>query len=422
MTEEFLHYIWKYQLFDKNRLFTDDGEKIKVIKPGEHNKNAGPDFFNSQLIIGDTTWAGNTELHIFSSDWRKHLHHMDKSYDNVILQVVYSNDEEIYRSTGEKIPTAQLIFDEKIYSRYSELVKAKKWIPCQDKIGHIENFTLFFWLEKLLIERLEKKSAVIERVISTTNHDWEEAFYQLLARNFGFNINSIPFELLAKSLPLKYLIKHKNDILQLEALLLGQGGFLEEDGLDDYYKELKREYKVLRQKFSLTPIENHLWKYLRLRPMNFPTIRLAQFASLIHQSSSLFSKILDMENVDELEELFSVQASSYWDTHYTFNKETSIKKKKLGKSAFHVIIINTVVPFLFFYGKLKGDPRVKEKAFKIIEQIPAEKNSIIQKWSQLGLKAMNSCHSQALIHLKSKYCESKKCLHCQIGNRLIAHE
>lgn len=421
MTEDFLQHIWKYHLFDKNNLIASTGEKIEILNIGQKNIDAGPDFFNAKVKIDNTVWAGNIEIHINSSDWVKHSHNKNKAYDNVILHVVYNNDMQITRSTGEPIPTIELKFDKKLYSNYQDLIKNEQWISCENEINNIDGFIIDFWLNSLLIERLENKSEYILKTLKQNNNNWEETFYQQLAKNFGIKINQQPFEQLAKSLPLKYLSKHKNNLLQIEAFLFGQAGFLETnvDG-DDYYSKLKKEYSFLKNKFNTKPIEKHLWKFLRLRPSNFPTIRIAQFASLIYKSSSLFSKIIESDDLIEIKKYFSVSTSEYWHTHYVFNKTTKKKIKKTGDVFTNSLIINTIVPFLFVYSKSKDNDDYKIRALKFLEKLPAEKNSIINNWKSLGMPVPNAFYSQALIQLKNEYCNKKKCLYCQIGNRIIA--
>jgi hypothetical protein len=274
-------------------------------------------------------------------------------------------------------------------------------------------------LEKLGIERLEEKSERINRLLEQTNNSWENAFYIQLARNFGFKLNSDPFELLAKSLPILCLAKHKDNLFQIEALLFGQAGYLNDDHGDEYYNCLKKEYIYLQKKYKLVPLEKHLWKFLRSRPGNFPTIRIAQFAKLIFSSSSLFSKLLETKTIKACYDLLIVNPSDYWENHYIFNKESIKKTKSIGKTAIDIILINTIIPFLFIYGKAKDLPELQERALNLLESIKPEKNSIIEKWSELGVKEENAFYTQALIQLKNNYCDSKKCLNCQIGNNII---
>ncbi|MBE9467191.1 MAG: DUF2851 family protein [Bacteroidetes bacterium] len=420
MNEAFLQHIWKYHLFDKTELTASTGENIEIINVGQKNIDAGPDFFNAKVKIDDTVWAGNIEVHINSSDWIKHSHNTNKAYDNVILHVVYNNDMQIPRTNGEPIPTIELKFNKKLFENYQDLLNNEKWISCENEINTIDEFIIDFWLNSLLIERLENKSEYILKNLNQNNNNWEETFYQQLAKNFGTKINQLPFEQLTKSLPLLYLAKHKNNLLQIEALLFGQASFLEtRSDDDDYYSALKKEYSFLKDKFNLKPIEKHLWKFLRLRPGNFPTIRIAQFASLIYKSSSLFSKIIETDDLTEIKKCFSASTSEYWDTHYMFNKATKKRKKRTGEVFINSLIINTIVPFLFVYSKLKDNEAYKIRALKFLERLPAEKNSIINNWKLLKMPVPNAFYSQALIQLKNEYCNKKKCLYCQIGNRII---
>jgi len=419
MKEEFLHYIWKYRLFHNKNLKTTNQEEIEIINLGSHNYNSGPDFFNAKIKIADTVWVGNIEIHINSSDWYVHNHHNDKAYDNVILQVVCKDDKEVKRTNGEHIPTFEIKFDQKLLNNYSSLLKNESWIPCQKDIKKVDSFTIQNWIEKLAIERLENKANRINGFLNQTRNSWEEAFYIHLARNFGFKLNSVPFEQLAKSLPLIYLAKHKDNLFQIEALLFGQAGFLDMDSGDKYYENLKKEYLFLKSKFKLKPLEKHLWKFLRSRPGNFPSIRIAQFAKLIHNSSSLFSKILETKSTNDFYKMFIVEPSEYWKNHYLFNKESVSKSKAIGKSAVDILLINTVIPFLFVYGKAKALPELQDRSINLLESIKSEKNSIISHWIDLGVKASSAFETQALIQLKNEYCNHKKCLNCHIGNYLI---
>lgn len=423
MTEEFLYYIWKFRLFKSDVITTQQGEEIKIIKAGEHNRDAGPDFFNAKIKIGKTTWAGNVEIHVNSSDWEKHKHDKNKAYDNIILHVVYNADEEINRKNGESIPTVQLKnrFDIKLLENYEYLQKSKHWIPCQNQIADIaqDTFLINNWLDRMLVERLESKSERIIASLKLNNNNWEHTFYQHLARNFGFKVNSEPFELLAKSLPISCLAKQKDNLFQIEAMLFGQAGMLNDDFKDEYPNELKKEYEFLKRKYNLKPIESQLWKFLRLRPSNFPTIRISQFAHLIYRSSKLFSKILEYDTIVAIEKLFVISCSEYWQTHYVFDKPSAKKDKNFGKSAFEIIVINTIVPFLFVYGMQKKNEKYKERALVHLEKLHGEKNSIIDKWGKCSMPVKSAYHTQALLELKKEYCDQKKCLSCSIGNKIL---
>jgi hypothetical protein len=419
MKEEFLHYLWKYKLFNTSNLRTQTNEKVEVINPGLHNMDAGPDFFNAKIKIGETTWAGNVEIHLKSSDWYHHQHHTDKAYDNVILQVVYQHDKDVYLSNNTLVPTMEIQFDEILLKNYEKLIDSESWIACEKDLHTVDDFLIQKWLEALMIERLEDKALKIKQELKQTQNNWEETFYRHLARNFGFKLNAEPFGLLARSLPLKVLAKHKNNLMQIEALIFGQAGFFNEETGDDYYLKLKHEYQFLNRKFQLKPIAKHLWKFLRSRPGNFPTVRLAQFAAFIFQSKSLFSKIMNEQDVQNIKHILKAKPSDYWEDHYHFNKKSVKKTKPLGQSAIQILIINTVVPFLFVYGKHTGKEELCDRALGLLLEIKPENNSIISKWKRLGLKPENAFESQALIQLKNKYCTFKKCLHCPIGNYII---
>ncbi|MGE3823378.1 MAG: DUF2851 family protein, partial [Bacteroidia bacterium] len=391
-----------------------------IIKTGEHNQDAGPDFFNARLKIGNTTWAGNIEIHLKSSDWRKHLHNNNGNYNNLILHLVYENDEDIAHS-GKPVATAELkdLIDKNLEYKYNQLLYAKQWIPCANQLNTVSSFTINNWLERLLIERLERKAKTISSLLELNKNNLEETFYIFLARNFGMKVNAVPFELLAKSLPNSFLGKHKSSLFQVEALLFGQSGLLEKEFKDDYPNQLKKEYLFLQKKFSLQPIEGHLWKFLRLRPVNFPTVRIAQLALLIHNSSGLFSKIMEAQKADELRKLLNAETSDYWNTHYVFDKESPAQKKNLGTVAIDNILINSIVPFMFVYAGYKGIEDYKDKAVALLEQLNSEQNNIIEKFTELGLKSVQASNSQSLLELKNEYCSFKKCLNCGIGISLL---
>lgn len=422
MTEEFLQYIWKYALYNPRTLVTHKGERVEILKPGEHNSNAGPDFLNSKLRIGETIWAGDVEIHINSSDWQKHNHQNDKAYNSVILQVVHKNDKECRLQNGSLIPVIELKFDMRLYEHYQQLINSNKWIPCNDEIKLIDHFIFYYWLDTLTIERMQEKSEAVIQTLEHTKTDWAETFYIHLARNFGFKVNADPFEMLARSLPLKYIAKHKDNLLQIEALLFGQAGFLKDNIDDEYFKQLSREYHVLQSKFSLKPLEKHVWKFLRLRPDNFPTIRISQFAVLLFQSSFLFTKIIETKSIRQLQKHFSVTASSYWDSHYQFAvKSVNQRKKVFGATSFNNLIINTIAPLLFVYGNENGKEELKERALNFLAKTPPEENVIIRNWGKLAFYPKNAFETQGMIQLKNKYCDKRMCLKCQIGNKIISN-
>ena len=420
MTEDFLKYIWLHRLFLPETSYTTEKEQVEILVTGQHNTDSGPDFINARVRIGDTFWAGCVEIHIQASDWERHGHNADPAYNSVILHVVYNQDADAFNANRQKIPAMELHFDSRYYETYNRLVDSKERIACQDDIGKIDEFSLIAWLERLTIERLEQKAEAIMRDYAATDNDWEETLYRQLARNFGFSLNALPFELLAKSLPLKILLKHKDNLLQLEALLFGQAGMLADEKITDtYFVDLRKEYLFLQKKYSLQPVDRYFWKFLRLRPINFPSLRISQFACLIFQNANLFSQIIETESVDSLEKLFDLKASAYWDDHYVFGKESPKRNKSLGKSATQTIFINTVAPFLFVYGKARGNDIFCSRALSILENLPAEKNTIVKKWEELKVRNSNAFTSQSLLQLNNTYCQPKRCLHCAIGNRIV---
>jgi hypothetical protein len=423
ITEDFLHYVWKFRLFDHAGLQTVDGVELEIFSAGLHNMDAGPDFQNARVRIGDTVWAGNVELHISSSDWQKHGHNTNNAYDNVILHVVYRDDFPLILANGRKIPTLEL--DNRIpadlYNRYHNLVfGAQTIIPCEASIRLVDSLTMHNWLCRVLVERLEKKSAAVFTALNINRGDWEETFYQFLAANFGFKTNALPFELLAKSIPQITLAKHKNNPMQIEALVFGQAGFLGESVKDEYPMKLRAEYEFLSKKYKLKPIENYLWKFMRLRPQNFPTVRLAQFAALIVNSNHLFSKVLEIKDIKGLRNLFTdIRVNSYWDDHYRFDIESAGSPKSLGKDSIDILLLNTMALFLFSYGKHNQQQHYINRGLQLLENLPNENNKIIADFTTLGVKINSAFESQALIELRNNYCNYKKCLQCGVGNKIL---
>ncbi len=421
MKEEFLHYLWKYKLYNTSNLKTVNGETIEILNSGLHNLDAGPDFFNGKVKIGETTWAGNIEIHVKSFDWLKHNHQTDKAYDNVVLHVVYQYDNPVLDKNKQPIPTLELkdIIDQSLYEKYEDLIASKDWIPCGNQIKLVDAFIINTWLNRLVVERLERKSEEIKETLSQNKNDWEQSFYQYLFKYFGLKVNAFPFEQLAKNTPLKITEKH-NQLNSIEALFYGQAGFLEADLKEEYYQNLLKEYQFLKAKFGLQAIDKSLWKLLRLRPANFPTIRISQLASLLNQHPRLFSKIIEAKTVTEIQQYFKVNASKYWDNHYQFGEETiPAATKNLGINTINNIIINVVVPFTFVYGKFKQDEELVEKALSLLEKTKPETNIIVKNWKELGVKSANAMQTQSLIELKNNYCSTKKCLNCSIGNYIL---
>ena len=415
MREEFLYYVWENRLIDKT-LQTTEGESVEVVATGYRNTNSGPDFLEAKIQIGDKLWAGHVEIHVKSSDWKRHGHQTDKAYQNVILHVVYEHDTKV-----NDIPTLELKghFDETLFANYQRFISSQGWIPCEKSIAQVPVFTRLSWLDRMAVERLEGKSESVNKILETNQFDWEDALYKLLMRYFGLKVNNEAFEYLATILPFKTLLKHADNLLQVEAMLMGCAGFLEDDFTEEYPLLLKREFAVMKAKFNLLTMPAERWKFMRMRPSNFPTIRLAQMAQLIHKNGCLFSKIREAKNAVEVRALLDVKASEYWETHYRFETASETKPKHLGDATADILIINAVVPLLFCYGKLHKDESVCETALQFLEETKAEDNAIIRHFAQCGIKTENAMQSQALLHLYNMYCKRKRCLECRLGNVLL---
>ena len=443
MREEFLYYIWENRLTD-NDLKTTEGEAVEVVTTGYRNTDSGPDYLEAKIQIGDKLWAGHVEIHVKASDWNRHGHQSDKAYKNVILHVVYENDIQV-----NDIPTLELKshFDESLFAQYQKLISSKNWIPCEKSIAQVPVFTRLSWLDRMAVERLESKSETVTKILESNQFDWEDALYKLMMRYFGLKVNNEAFEYLANILPFKTLLKHADNLLQVEAMLMGCAGFLEDDFSENYPLLLKREFAVMKAKFNLLTIPAEQWKFMRMRPSNFPTIRLAQMAQLIHKNGCLFSIIKAAKDTAEVKALFAVKTSEYWETHWRFgvglsyhgsrnddvrlpqcdsptatpqcDSPTKPKPKHLGDTTTDVLIINAVAPLLFCYGKLHKDESVCETAIQFLEDTQAEDNAIIRHYAQCGITAENAMQTQALLHLYSCFCKRKRCLECRIGNVLL---
>jgi len=421
--EDLLHYIWKFGLFYVKDLKSTSGERLDIVRPGQHNQHAGPDFSNAKIRIGDTLWAGNVEIHIRSSDWYRHKHQLDQAYDNVILHVVAQHDQEIFRTDGTEIAVLEIgkLIPEEIAENYEELMAGLNWIPCENKIKKVDEIYINTCLTRVLLERLEEKSELVHALLIEVKGSWDDAFYISLARNFGFKTNALPFEMLARSLPQSMLAKYKDRPFQIEALIFGQAGFLDTKLKDTYPQLLSKEYRFLQKKHNLKPIDKYLWKYMRLRPRNFPSLRLAQFAALIIRSKHLFSKIIDEKNMASITTMFNkLKLNDYWNTHYHFDQECKHSLVSLGEEAINNILINTVTVFLFTFGLKTGSECHMERGILLLESLKSERNAIIRKFNSLGVNSGNSAISQALIQLKKSYCDQKKCLSCGIGIKFLS--
>lgn len=424
MKEEFLHYLWKYRLYMKDKLVDPDGNLIIVIDPGTYNRDAGPDFFNARIKTGNTIWAGNIEIHTRASHFNMHGHQNDPSYNNVILHVVGENDKKAFNSRGEEILTTVIEYDEEIFRRYEALVSNPYTIACQEHLPKTEKFMVSQWLTALAIERLEEKAASINEILQKTGNDWEETFYRMLCRYFGFRVNAEPFELLASTLPFRVIRKHSDNIFQIEALLFGAAGMLEEKLFreainDDYFRALIKEFRILGTKYSIQPLHGWIWKFSRLRPANFPTIRISQLAAMLSVAGGLFRRMLEDRDIKVIKWLLEVPASDYWNEHFVFGKKVRHATRRTGDQATDILIINALVPVLFVYGKSHGRQDICDNALSLLEETAPEKNLIISEWGKAGFSGSSAFDTQALLQLRNEYCSRRRCLDCRIGNELI---
>jgi hypothetical protein len=422
MQEDYLHYLWQYQKIGLKELRTQNGLPVRVIKPGSHNLLSGPDFFNSRLLIGEQEWAGNLEIHLRSSDWYMHGHENDPAYDNVILHVVWEHDVDVYRKDNTALPVVEikdLVLPEALHS-YENLCSGSsgRWINCENDIGDIEDFLMENWMERLYLERLEQKTILINSLLEKSAGDWEAVLFRMLAKNFGLNINGEAFLSIAASIPFPVIRKIRGNMLQLEAVLLGQAGLLEKEQEAPYYKQLKEEYHYLRRKFGLSGEGVLPVKYFRLRPDNFPEIRLVQLAAVYHRNPTLFGSLGKTTDLKEIYGLFNIQFEDFWSTHYTFSSSHAVRKKKFSNKFLDLLIINTIVPVKFTYARKKGQDI--DEIISIVEAIAPEENQIIKRFKSLRSScAGNAMQSQALLQLKKEYCEKNACLKCAVGIKIL---
>lgn len=423
MTESFLHYIWQFQYFKKDELRTSDGEILQIFKPGLRNSDAGPDFSEAIIKIADLEWRGSVEVHIKASGWNEHQHNTDRAYEKVVLHVVWENDKPILRADGSPMPTLELKnrVDLNLWNRYKKLFTSSESIPCSSSWNKVSDLTKLLMLDKAVATRLETKANSVRAILTSKVNDWEETCYQLVCKNFGFKVNSEAMLRLAEVLPYKILLKHLDKPYQIEALLFGQAGFLQKAKPDEYSTLLQREYKVLSAKYSLESkqLNEVQWRFLRLRPANFPTVRLAQLAALLVQQKGLFSKILEAKNHVDVMKLMQVNPSEYWRTHYQFGKKSKSLVPMLGKSSVDNLLINTVVPLLVAYGKMHDDQLIVDRAVELMQHVPAEKNKITRQWLDLGCKIKSAFDSQGYIELYNNFCLKRRCLDCSVGSSLV---
>ena len=421
MKENLLHFVWKLKLFSTAQLKSTNGEIIEIISAGTANPNSGPDFLNAKLVINQQLWAGNVEIHLNSSDWYAHNHEIDENYDSVILHVVWEHSVDVFRKTNQPITTLALknYISKELLDNYQQLFsKNKNWINCEKDITSVDSFILTNWLERLYVERLENKSEQIQNTVNKLNNNWEAALFVLLAKNFGLKINSEAFMNFANSFDFSIVRKVSGNLEQLEALFFGQAGLLSNESESEYFNKLKKEYNFLKVKFQLTPISNGQVQFFRLRPNNFPTIRLSQLAMVYHSHQNLFSKIVETEAIKEFYALFDLATSTFWETHYTFENSSKKSVKVITKPFIDLLLINTIIPMKFLYLKSLGKSDLSS-ALSIIAQIKPEKNEIISKFTELNIKSKTAFETQALLQLKNEYCNKQLCLSCAVGKELL---
>lgn len=414
MKEDLLHYIWQQKILAKQTLKTTSGKIIELVKPGVLNRDAGPDFFDARIRIGETLWAGNVEMHIKSSDWIKHKHHTDDAYKNVILHVVFEHDAEL------DLPTLELkeYVSPAFLNTYTHLQQTALKVPCQNIISLPDDFRMSQFLHRLAVERLEIKCNLLEQQLYQYGNSWEKLFYVTLAKYFGMKVNASPFVLLAENLPAQLLAKHKHNATQIDALIFGVAGFLPVNTSDEYTNLLNREFIFLQQKYSLAPLDKSIWKFARTRPANFPTIRLAQFAALVFQSTHLFSKLMLAKTINEAKKLLHTTSSGRLNLdqlHPAHHTENHL----LGGQFLQNLIINAIIPVKFLYGKHTINESLCEQALTWLEELDAETNTITKFWKTNGIKPKHALHSQALIQLNTTYCDRHQCLKCAVGDHIL---
>lgn len=419
--EQLLHYVWKYRLYPREVLVTTDGCRIEVIDPGEHNLHAGPDFFNAKVRIGEVTWAGNVEIHNSSTEWYQHGHHLDPAYNSVILHLVGRINREVVNQKGERVPQSLLPISGKVRENAAYLLHSDHPLPCRDFLAGMDQWLVRSWLDDLSLERLKRKCDEIYIHLQRFNQSWDDVFYVILTRSFGFGLNSRPFESLALSLPLNYILRHNDDLLMVEALLFGQAGLLVDSAvMDPYYRRLQSDYLFLSNKYGLRCLDGYLFRKMRIRPYSFPHVRIAQLAALLQHAGRLFSTMLETENPVLLANLFRCEPSEYWSTHYSFAKESPKTTKSLGAASLDILLINTVAPVLFAYGRRTDREEFCERALQLLHSLKPERNAIVQTFRAVGIQPSDASDSQALIQLRKEYCDRKKCLFCRIGHTLLS--
>lgn len=422
MTEDFLHYIWRYQKLRTTRLETTGGQEIQIANPGFLNQDSGPDFDNARIYLSTQQWAGKIEIHMRSSDWYRHGHQHDAAYNGVILHVVYEHDKPVYRQNAELIPTLELrgIIDENLYWRYEQLIQNQNFIPCENQVDQVDSFRWSTMLERTLVERLEQKSEVLAKIVERNKGNWNRSFFDWVCRSFGLPVNAAPMLQLARMMNENWIDKHRHNPQQLEALFLGVAGLLPAQMHHEYGQALKSEFRFLKAKYNLRIMPSEVWKYARLRPPSFPDLRIAQCSRFLAAHAGLFSTILETSDVRGLKALFTFEMSPFWQKHYKLIKQGAAHNPLPGKDFQERFIINALVPFLFLYGRQKGLDQHVQHAFLLLEQLPFENNKVTLDFKQMGIPVGIAAHqSQALLQLKKQYCDTKACLRCTIGNYLL---
>lgn len=419
MKEDLLQFIWQYKLFDHTNLLTVNKQPIHILNPGELNKDSGPDFFNSKIKIGNITLAGNVEIHVNAGDWNKHGHQNDAAYKNIVLHVVYKNDLKTPPVANCEVLELKNHINDSLIKKYESLINSKKALACSGQINKIDSLKIQSWLNRMLIERLEKKTEYIKQQFELCKNDYAQTFYIILAKNFGFKTNTEPFENLARHLPLNLLLKHSNNLFQLEALLFGTAGLLDKSYKDKYLQQLQNEFEFLKSKYGIIPLNTGVWKFMRMRPANFPSVRMWQMAKLIHHSSNLFSEPQNFNHLNKLGKALQFEPEGYWQTHYNPGGKVQEKIGAMGMQSVENILINTIAPFLFFYGKQSAKEHFTQSALDCFEGTKFESNIKTRHFVKEGLKFKTSGESQALIHLFDNYCKNKHCLKCGIASQLL---
>lgn len=420
--EAFFHFLWKNRKL-KPGICTTNGEPVQILDPGLHNHDAGPDFLCARIRIGKTLWAGNVEIHVRASDWYRHHHQKDPNYSKLILHVVAIDDRRVYDHNGNPIQSLCIegAYSSELLDRYQEIIQNLLWVPCMRLIGKLPSVHITGMIHRMAIERLSEKASLIMKELESMQMDWDEICYRILGKQFGGKINAVHFDMLCKSLPVRVLMKYHGELFQTEALIFGQSGLLNTRLYGPYPKRLKKEYAFLAAKHGLSPMPGYLWKFLRLRPAAFPTLRIAQMAGLYAEHQRLFSKIAETDTIDEMQKIFDTEASVYWDSHYLFGRKGKNRKKRFGRQSIQLLLINAIIPLLHLYGENMGKEELCHRAISFLEQLPAEKNAVVRRWAEAGVKPVNALESQGLLQLKKAFCDEKRCLECKVGLQIIKH-